>query len=78
MGNGGTELSRLTAVLKKETTRVPTMTFLDPSAMSNTPLLDRLQAMADGSQSNMLLPSTRFTLFALTAIVAGAALAFVT
>ena len=78
MGNGGTELSGLIAVVKKETTSVPAMTFLDPSAMSNTSLFDRLQAMADGSQSNMLLPSTRFTLFALTAIVAGAALAFVT
>jgi len=29
-------------------------------------------------QPNMLLPSARFTLFALTAIAAGAALAFVT
>ena len=28
--------------------------------------------------SNLLLPGTRFTIFALTAIVAGAALAFVT
>jgi hypothetical protein len=28
--------------------------------------------------SNLLLPSARFTIFALTAIVAGAALAFVT
>jgi len=54
------------------------MTFLDPSAVNNTSLFDRLQAMAEGSQSNLLLPSTRFTLFALTAIVAGAALAFVT
>jgi len=29
-------------------------------------------------QPNLLLPGTRFTLFALSAIVAGAALAFVT
>lgn len=41
--------------------------------------LDRLEREpSDRHQPNMLLPSTRFTLFALTAIAAGAALAFVT
>lgn len=40
---------------------------------------DSLKPSNDGArQPNLLLPSTRFTLFALTAIVAGAALAFVT
>jgi hypothetical protein len=54
------------------------MTFVDPAVNSPT-FFDRLHAMADGTrQPSMLLPSTRFTLFALTAIVAGAALAFVT
>jgi hypothetical protein len=54
------------------------MTFVDPSAVTPR-FFDRLQSIADGSrQSNMLLPSTRFTLFALTAIVSGAVLAFVT
>jgi hypothetical protein len=54
------------------------MTFLDPTAVSHTSLFDRLHAMADNSRQSMLMPSARFTLFALTAIVAGAALAFVT
>jgi len=41
--------------------------------------LDRLDLTSGTErQPNMLLPSARFTLFALTAIVAGAALAFIT
>lgn len=41
--------------------------------------LDRLELEPrDRHQPNLLLPGARFTLFALTAIAAGAALAFVT
>jgi hypothetical protein len=55
------------------------MSIADHSVTHQTSFFDRLQAMADAPrQSNMLLPSTSFTLFALSAIVAGAALAFVT
>ncbi len=55
------------------------MSIAHDSADHRLNMFDRLQAMAEGPrQPNLLLPSTRFTLFALTAIVAGAALAFVT
>jgi len=46
---------------------------------SRTDFLDRFGLGGSVErQPNMLLPSARFTLFALTAIVAGASLAFVT
>ncbi|HEX4292493.1 MAG TPA: hypothetical protein VHZ29_00015 [Rhizomicrobium sp.] len=55
------------------------MTIAHDSADHHLSLFDRLQAISDGSrQPNLLLPGARFTLFAFAAIVAGAALAFVT
>ncbi|MBV9993475.1 MAG: hypothetical protein JOZ72_19540 [Alphaproteobacteria bacterium] len=51
--------------------------FHDDTAPSD--FLDRFD-LGSGveRQTNLLLPSARFTLFALTAIFAGAALAFIT
>jgi hypothetical protein len=58
---------------------ITAMTIAHDSADHHLSLFDRLQAMSDGSrQPNLLLPGARFTLFAFAAIVAGAALAFVT
>jgi hypothetical protein len=58
---------------------ITTMTIAHDSVDHHVSLFDRLQAMSDGSrQPNLLLPGARFTLFAFAAIVAGAALAFVT
>jgi len=58
--------------------RFPMTTAYDSDA-HNADFLDRFEAEYNAQrQSSLLLPSARFTLFALTAIVAGAALAFVT
>jgi hypothetical protein len=55
------------------------MTIAHDSADHHLSLFDRLQATSDGSrQPSLLLPGARFTLFAFAAILAGAALAFVT
>jgi len=55
------------------------MTTAYDSDAHNADFLDRFEAEYNAQrQSSLLLPSARFTLFALTAIVAGAALAFVT
>ena len=58
---------------------ITAMTIAHDSADHHLSLFDRLQAMSDEPrQPNLLLPGARFTLFAFAAIVAGAALAFVT
>lgn len=55
------------------------MTTAYDSDAHHSTFLDRLDLKIDDvRRPNLLLPGTRFTLFALTAIVAGAALAFVT
>ena len=55
------------------------MTTAYDSDAHHADFLQRFHMKVGGArQPNLLLPSTRFTLFALTAIVAGAALAFVT
>lgn len=55
------------------------MSIAHDSADHRLSIFDRLQAMAEGPrQPSLLLPGTRFTLFALSAIVCGAALAFIT
>ncbi len=67
------------ALMRLRTSEITTMTFAHDSADQHLSLFDRLQAMSEGSrQPNLLLPGTRFTFFAFAAIVAGAALAFVT
>ena len=44
---------------------ITTMTFAHDSADHHLSLFDRLQAMSEGSrQPNLLLPGTRFTIFA--------------
>lgn len=55
------------------------MTTAYDSDAQHTDFLDRFEIEYRAErQSNLLLPSARFTLFALSAIVAGAALAFMT
>lgn len=55
------------------------MTTAYDSDAHNASFLDRFQLRIDETrQPNLLLPGTRFTLFALSAIFAGAALAFMT
>lgn len=56
------------------------MTTAYDSDAHNASFLDRFQLRIDEEkrQPNLLLPGTRFTLFALSAIFAGAALAFIT
>jgi hypothetical protein len=53
-------------------------TYEFESEIRQASVLDRFGMGSAERQPNLLLPSTRFTLFALTAIVAGAALAFMT